>query len=56
MLSNNIAQWIRELTTNLQVISSNPARAFIIFTDPTDFNKIFWLNIVKLEHAKRLTI
>lgn len=51
MLSNKIAQWIRELTTNLQVIISNPARALIIFTEPTDFNKIFWLNIIKLEKS-----
>lgn len=51
MLSNKIAQWIRELTTNLQVIISNPARALTIFTEPTDFNKIFWLNIIKLEKS-----
>lgn len=46
---NNEAQLVLVLTTNLQVISSNPARAFVIFTHPTDFKKIFWLNIVKLE-------
>lgn len=52
---NNEKQLVWVLTTNLQVISSNPAGAFIIFTDPTDFNKIFWLNIVKLENSKRIT-
>lgn len=33
-VSNRITQWVRALTTNLPVMSPNPAWAFIILTFP----------------------
>lgn len=36
-VSNRITQWVRALTTNLSVMSPNPAWAFIILTFPKKF-------------------
>lgn len=40
--SNSVAQWVRGFTTDLQVTSSNPAEAFVIFTFSKNFKTYFF--------------
>lgn len=53
---NSEAQWVRGFTTNLLVMSWNPARSLTIFTFPNIFKAIFWQRIIKLLNSKPVKI
>lgn len=58
-VSNRITQWVRALTTNLSVMSPNPAWAFIILTFPKKnvyIIHIYWSNTVKFEISKLMKV
>lgn len=53
---NSVVQWVRGLTTNLQVMSSNSAGSFTIFIFPKIFKSNFLVKYCKIENSKAVKV